>query len=91
MDQRRRGPPPGILTCLCAGRSFWAIHAPELAVFVRCASVNAGRRSEGFSAGDVVRHRAASSCAPSFQVATPGGHVKDRYGKPERGGGNGSR
>jgi hypothetical protein len=54
------------------GRSSWALHAPELAVAVRCASVYAGRRAVFVSAGNVVRHRAVSSRAPDFQVAAPG-------------------
>jgi hypothetical protein len=54
------------------GRSSWAIHAPELAVTVRCASVYASRRAVNVFAGDVVRRRAVSSRAPGFQVAAPG-------------------
>jgi hypothetical protein len=54
------------------GRSSWALHAPELAVAVRCASVNAGRRAVNVFAGNVVRSRVASSRAPGFQVAAPG-------------------
>jgi hypothetical protein len=56
------------------GQSSWAIHALELAVAVRCASVNAGRRAKGFSTGNVVCRRADSSCTSGFQVVAPSGH-----------------
>jgi hypothetical protein len=56
------------------GQSSWALHAPELAVVVRCSSVNAGRRAVNVFAWNVVRRRATSSHAPGFQVAAPGEH-----------------
>jgi hypothetical protein len=53
------------------GRSSWALHAPELAVAVRCASMNAGRRAVNVFAVNVVHRRAASSRAPGFLVVAP--------------------
>jgi hypothetical protein len=58
--------------CPVTGRSSWALHAPELAVAVRCASEYAGRRAVFASAGNIVRGRAVSSHTPDSQVAAPG-------------------
>jgi hypothetical protein len=54
------------------GRSSWTRHVPGLAVAVRRASEIAGLRAELVVAGNVVRRRAASSCAPGYQEVAPG-------------------
>jgi hypothetical protein len=54
------------------GQSSWALHALELAVAVRCASVYASRRAVFVSAWNIVRRRAVTSRTPDFQVAAPG-------------------
>jgi hypothetical protein len=59
----------------CRPANMWrsrAIHAPSPAVTVRVPSEIAGLRDELVVAGNVVRRRAASSRAPSYQEAAPG-------------------
>jgi hypothetical protein len=86
LHQRRRGAPPGPLSCLCAGRRA-AVLPPRDGSELLGSSCPRARRRHAMSlcvrrpscrvcsvAGDVARRHAASSRAPGFQVAAPGEH-----------------